>query len=118
LLLFALIAGGCGGSSGSAISGPMCKRAASVGDGGASGCLAANALVECSNGSIDETCLSDTVSCGGSDPGSCKNTCHGNEYALSCGGIGPQAMPANPPAECRAGLATPAGIVFFCCPCL
>jgi hypothetical protein len=108
IVLLALVGAGCGGSSAGAISGAMCTHPSYLDDAGASGCLVARALVACSSGGIDSECISDTLTCGGSDPGSCTNKCHGNEYALSCGGIGPgSTSAAGPPPECRAGLATP-----------
>jgi hypothetical protein len=92
--------------------------------GGTGACHPARLFLSCdgSNG-VSEGCLSDDPShCPGDDatPGvtySCHDTCAPNEYAVSCGSIGGGSS-VDPPAGCHSALATPAGIVFFCCPCL
>jgi len=126
LLLGVLVVASCGGSTGStsgAVSGAMCKHPASLDDAGAGACGLGGALVDCESPSgIGCSCLSDTATCDGCGPNegfTCTNKCHANEYALSCGSIGPPTGPTqDPPVECRTVEATPAGIAFYCCPCL
>jgi len=46
----------------------------------------------------------------------CHSVCKPNEYAVACGGIGPTPI-ADPPAGCTGGLASPGGVIDYCCPC-
>ena len=122
--LILLVLAGCGGSgagsTSSAVSGPSCKHPASLDDAGVGACGIGHAVVDCTDQSgAGCGCISDTLSCDGCGGLTCKNKCKVNEYALSCGSIGPPTGPtADPPAECRGVEATPAGITFYCCPCL
>jgi hypothetical protein len=82
-------------------------------------------LLECTGGGVTGVCVSnDNTGCSGSgavvgDSVVCSNLCAANEYGLSYGGVGPLAPSPSIalPAGCRAGLLTPAGIAFYCCPC-
>jgi hypothetical protein len=97
-------------------------------DASASGaCRAARALVKCSDvtggGRI---CLSDDPATCPDAPSppettTCQSQCAANEYAASCGSIGPSTRPrseSDPPVGCHMAMATPGGIAFYCCPCL
>lgn len=53
------------------------------------------------------------------DLSGCVNQCADNEYGLACGSIGPSASPTpEPPEGCHSASNTPAGIAYYCCPCL
>jgi hypothetical protein len=85
---------------------------------------AGRALVSCAYASgATGVCVSDDVTtCSGSavgEPLSCSNLCAANQYGLGYGGVGPMAAPPSIdlPAGCTAGLQTPAGVAFYCCPC-
>jgi len=47
----------------------------------------------------------------------CQSQCHSNEYAVRCGGIGPEPGP-QPPSQCRTLPQSPGGTQFACCPCV
>ena len=125
-VVLALLAS-CGGGSplpegqmDASTSGVQCRHAAGVGDGTPGACGAARALIDCEypNGS-GCGCMTDGTSCPGCGAGAtCTDQCGANEYVVSCGGIGPTAPSANPPAPCRFASAIPAGIAYYCCPCL
>jgi hypothetical protein len=101
----------------------QCSWPSSLNDAGPGGCTAALALVSCTNSAGDTCgCLSSSMescavgACSGYS--GCRDQCGANEYAVACGSIGPSAQEsANPPAGCTTKLATPAGIVYYCCPC-
>lgn len=46
----------------------------------------------------------------------CVAECARNEFAATCGGVGPGPIPL-PPASCRFHGLVPAGLTFYCCPC-
>jgi Transposase len=98
----------------------QCRHAATVGDGTPGACGAARAYIDCEypNGA-GCGCMTDSTTCSGCGAGAtCTDKCGANEYAVSCGGIGPSAPSADPPAACRFAAAIPAGIEYYCCPCL
>jgi hypothetical protein len=92
-----------------------------VPDAGA--CRTARALLSCqgSNG-VGQGCISDDpTQCPGPNamPGvtfTCQNQCTERQYAVACGSVG--GASADPPAGCGGGSSTPAGIAFYCCPCV
>jgi hypothetical protein len=110
---------------------PACTWPASLDPTDASNgqCVAARALLSCPlAGGVTEGCLSnDLTQCpsggpqAGAPSGACQDECQANEYALSCGTIGPGNQdaepPPPPPAACRGAGVTPAGIYYECCPC-
>jgi hypothetical protein len=105
---------------------PACTWPASVDsrDAGAGACRAARTLLSCSapNGAGEECTSDDPTQCSGDNgmPGvtfTCHDVCGAHEYGAACGSIGPGPT-SDPPAGCRAAEATPAGVVFYCCPCL
>jgi hypothetical protein len=100
----------------------QCHWPSSLDDAGPGGCWAARALVACHD-SAGDTCLcfSDSrgvcASCGDGYSG-CQDQCGPNQYAVSCGSVGPSPNGiADPPAGCTTMLVTPAGIIQYCCPC-
>jgi hypothetical protein len=88
-------------------------------------CRAARAYVTCQDSSgAGQGCLSsDPTACPDIPMGTgvtrtCQNQCAANEYGAACGSIGPSTAPfPTPPTGCRTFAPTPAGIVFYCCPC-
>lgn len=120
--------GSAGGAatSGAAVSG-QCQRASGLDGPGAprDSCKSAAAYLRCEfSGGVTGLCLSDdatrcpdNASVIGTLKG-CQNQCKPNEYAVSCGGIGPNIGNAAPPAGCRSLGVTPGGPGFHCCPCL
>jgi hypothetical protein len=118
LLVGLALVASCGGGSGSAKSGAQCGFAPGVGTGLPGACAAGRALLSCESpmgGGC--TCVTDDV-CGGCDIVPCVNKCKAGEYAVACGGPpNPNITYDDPPAGCRADLPTPAGSVFYCCPC-
>jgi hypothetical protein len=84
-------------------------------------CRAARALVSCSTpGRATETCLSDdpTRCPMGPQPASaCHDSCKPDEYAVTCGAVGPSVGDATPPASCHDPMQTPGGPAFYCCTC-
>ena len=118
---------GCGGSgplaenqTDASASAGQCHYAPGVGDSTPGACGAARALIGCEypNGS-GCSCMTDGTTCPGCGSGAtCTDACGANEYVVSCGGIGPSTSSANPPSACRFASAVPAGIAFYCCPCL
>ena len=130
LVAIVIAVAGCGGSGAleggqdaASLSANQCRRDPSVVDGGPGACGSARAVVDCEfpNGAGCD-CLTDNATCDGCGAGAtCTNKCKANEYAASCGSVGPgdpSITYADPPAGCRLGLATPAGVAFYCCPCL
>jgi len=130
-LVSVLAHGGCkSAATGGGV--PACSWPAIYDAPGVSGqCQASRAYVQCtgSDGTF-EGCPSDYLTQCGSGPNmngpvtysDCKDQCAADEYALSCGGIGPAeadaAAPAsNPPAACHMVSANPGGSVLYCCPC-
>jgi hypothetical protein len=98
-----------------------CHWAASLDDAGPGGCVAARAVVKCTDASgAGCGCLSDDPTrcpgCGPDNGFTCEDACTSGEYAVSCGGI---AVPTTeePPAGCRSAGANPGGFAFYCCPC-
>ncbi len=117
--------GGSGGWSGSG----MCRWPAEL-DGNTPGqCVAARADVECTfpSGASCRCISNDPAICtacvdGGvtivEDGGmTCQNRCGPGEYAVACGQVGPGPIPDRP-AGCGRPEAIPAGIIYYCCPCL
>jgi len=112
---------GNGGASGAGDGLSACKWPSSLDAAGgapAGGqCQAKRALVQCSFQGLSVECLSDDpTKCPNVTSGTCVDQCASDEYAVSCGQVGPGPI-GTPPAGCRNLLATPAGIVFYCCPC-
>jgi hypothetical protein len=84
---------------------------------------AARAVLSCVDpGGAGEICLSnDLAGCpdrAGSAAGSstCQDLCNAGEYGIICGAVGP-VPEVQPPSGCRSRAPTPAGVVFYCCPC-
>jgi hypothetical protein len=69
---------------------------------------------------VTEICpTNNPLQCEGANPpaaDACDAECAPNEFSVRCGGVGPGSVP-EPPAGCHSGVPTPAGIVFYCCPC-
>jgi hypothetical protein len=87
---------------------------------GSGSCRSDRRLLECKTpggGGLD--CL--FQSCAEADgfrPDRCHDLCEPDEFAASCGGIGPNAASNAPPnSACHDALATPGGVIFYCCPC-
>jgi hypothetical protein len=90
-------------------------------------CVAARTLLSCPLSGATQLCISnDPTQCpaggaqAGAPSGPCRDHCQANEYAISCGTIGPgnhAALVASPPTGCHGALTTPGGIYFECCPC-
>jgi hypothetical protein len=129
LLLTVLVAiAGCGGGSplvgqtDATSSAGQCGHAAGLGDGKPGACGVGRALLDCEfpNGA-GCGCVTNNATCDGCAGSTCTDTCDANEYAVSCGGIGPgdpSITYADPPAACRFASANPGGIAYYCCPCL
>jgi len=89
-------------------------------------CRAARAFVTCQDSTgAGQGCLSnDPTACpdipvGASVTRSCQDQCNANEYGAACGSVGPSTAPfPTPPSGCRMLVPTPAGIAFYCCPCI
>jgi hypothetical protein len=109
---------------------PACSWPASLGPNDAStgACRnASRAVLSCTQPSgAGELCLSnDLVQCSDMSAAAaapsgaprCQDLCQPDEFGIICGPIGPTTTGANPPSNCRSLLPTPAGIVFYCCPC-
>jgi len=117
----------CGGSVGAppadAGLAPACRFAPGLAssDAGSSreACIGARALLSCQEPSGFGTgCLSDDRNlCAGLAGSSCQNECAESEYVVQCGGVGPGNVP-DPPSECKFASAIPAGIAYYCCPCV
>jgi hypothetical protein len=91
---------------------PTCREAAVSPTDANGGCVAAAALVKCSQ---NEVCISnDPTSCNGST--GCHDECStSDEYALACDDRtlpGPQ-----PPAACQQKERAANGALYYCCPC-
>ena len=90
-----------------------------------SSCSVDNALLSCTSpdGSNNEVCLSDNINACPDDTaiGNCSDECPTNEYAAACGGppFADGGAPSNAPpaANCHDPQTTPAGVIFYCCPC-
>jgi hypothetical protein len=93
-----------------------------VRDAGVGACRPAHALLSCELGQLTELCLSDdSTKCPGDDvaPGAtaaCHDLCGQQEFGVVCGAVG-VGLTGDPPAGCHGAQDTPAGIVFYCCPC-
>src|SRR5262249_11377628 len=105
---------------------PACTWPAALdaADAGAGACRPARTLLDCTSPQgVSEVCISDDPTrCTGDNgavagPFTCHDTCAPNEYAVSCGKIG-VGLTVDPPTGCHDALASPGGIVFYCCPCL
>jgi hypothetical protein len=109
-----------GGYGGSSTTSDQCGHDPAVGTGQPGACGVGGRLLDCEfpNGA-GCSCMTTGTSCDGCGAGAtCTDQCKASEYAVACGGIGPNAASADPPAACRLALATPAGVAFYCCPCL
>jgi hypothetical protein len=87
-----------------------------------SGCHAAGYYLQCMQGSATQSCVSDSATqcpdLGGTNIGTCIDLCTDSEYAVGCGGVGPNAPSFTPPAGCRGFGRNPGGgSEAFCCPC-
>jgi hypothetical protein len=82
-------------------------------NGGGMGCLS-NDPTQCPGPAAVTPGCSSTTGC--ASTWTCVDVCHADEFAVSCGAIGPQAGPAVP-STCRVTAPTPGGVVFACCPC-
>jgi hypothetical protein len=85
-----------------------------------SGCHAAGYYLQCTQGDVTTFCVSDSATqcpdLGGT--GTCIDRCTDSEYAVGCGGVGPNAPSFTPPAGCRGfGRSPGGGSEAFCCPC-
>lgn len=83
-------------------------------------CRSDRRLLECKlPGGGGMTCLSESCAEDPSfRPDRCEDLCEPDELAASCGGIGPNAGSNAPPnPACHDALATPGGVIFYCCPC-
>lgn len=106
----------------------QCGRASGLDGPGAprDSCTSKRASLTCAlPGGVTELCLSDDLTKCPADPSglgasavSCTNQCASNEYAVTCGGIGPNIGNAAPPENCKSLGPTPGGPQSFCCPCL
>lgn len=90
---------------------------------GRTACSPARALVSCHDpagqGCSCETDGATTCDCSGlvgGGPWTCTSTCAANQYVVTCGGVGPGAVP-DPPAGCTSAGGVPAGFGYYCCPC-
>lgn len=97
---------------------PVCSWPASLNDAAPRQCSAARAYVACTYpGGAGEDCMSDDpTTCPGASAASCTDLCHADEYAVGCGGVGPEPSPPLP-SGCRSLPANPGGGVSGCCPC-
>ncbi|HZL19211.1 MAG TPA: hypothetical protein VFG23_15855 [Polyangia bacterium] len=122
-----LLAGACSGSgsggTGTALSlaGRECSWPVGLNDAGAGGCRAERAIAQCTDSSGDSCFgLSNDVDCSGCGDGfsSPVDKCGADQYGVVCGSVGPSSTPiGTPPAGCTNQGATPAGTIFYCCPC-
>jgi hypothetical protein len=83
-------------------------------------CHAARWLLQCDiGGGGHAICLSDDPhACPNAEAqSSCTSRCKADEYAISCGAVGPSSTSYDPPAGCHDEAPTPGGVVFYCCPC-
>jgi hypothetical protein len=78
-------------------------------------CRFAASLVRCDLPDEATTvCLGECTDAGATN---CRDDCRPDEYAASCGGIGPSAPAADPPPGCGDARFTPAGVALYCCRC-
>ena len=130
LVAVVIAVAGCGGGSAldtgptdATTSAGQCRHDPSVVDGGPGSCGAARAYIDCEfpNGS-GCGCMTDDTTCSGCGVGAtCTDKCSANEYAVSCGSIGPgnpAITYADAPAGCRSLPPNPGGVSLSCCPCL
>jgi hypothetical protein len=116
-------AGSSGGGTGGTATQAQCTRAAGLDgpDAPRGSCSSKRALVSCDvGGGATAVCLSDDPMRCGDEVGAttgCTNECAASEYAIVCGGIGPNIGSAAPPQGCRSQGQTPGGPAFYCCPC-
>jgi hypothetical protein len=110
------------GSNTNTLGAQQCSWPSSLDDAGPGGCRAARALVACHD-SAGDTCVclsSDPQSCPtcGASYSSCQDECALNEYAVTCGSVGPSPGGiASPPEGCTSKGANPGGSIEYCCPC-
>jgi len=103
---------------------PQCARAEGLDgpDAPRSSCKSRRGLLLCEiNADSTEVCLSDDLTHCPSDLAPvplCVSQCEVDEYAVSCGGVGPDSGGALAPEGCRSQGRTPAGPELFCCPCV
>ncbi len=97
---------------------PACSWPASLDDAAPRQCSAARAYVACNlTSGVSEDCMSDDpTTCPDASAASCTDLCHADEYAVGCGGVGPEPSPPLP-SGCRSLPAGPGGGVLGCCPC-
>src|SRR5215471_9213627 len=93
-----------GGATANDLRNRQCGWPSGLGDAGSGGCQAAAAFAECMNAAGEGCgCLSDSsLTCDGCQAAgaTCRDICAANQYAVACGGIGPTANDATPPAGC------------------
>jgi hypothetical protein len=119
-----LLACACTSSSTNDGSLTICRNLPVI-DASTSTCSVDQALLSCTSpdGSSTEVCLSDNINGCPDDTavGNCTSECPNGEYAAACGGPPTDggAAPSNaPPASsCHDPQPTPAGVIFYCCPC-
>ena len=121
-----LLAGCHDGASSTENTLALCSHPASLDDAGPGACTIGRAALTCtlpSGGGCG--CVSNGTSCddacGPASGATCQNHCNDNEYAVACGGpprTDASTSYASPPPGCRGVEFTPAGLVFYCCPCL
>jgi hypothetical protein len=120
-------AAGAPGSVASAVDASGCKMPAQAPpDAGVRACGMGVTLLDCTDarGYGCECVASDPAGgctgCGPAEGYTCQNKCAPNEYATACGG--PPSFDGGfayegPPDGCRVASVTPAGLLFYCCPC-
>jgi hypothetical protein len=104
---------------------PSCSWPASL-DPDSSGsardhCVATRTRLSCAlpDGATESCPTNDPTRCGGANappPEACHAECARDEFAATCGGVGPGSIPV-PPAGCRQSGTVPGGLVLYCCPC-
>jgi hypothetical protein len=107
-----------------------CRWAPSFNDKKA-GWAVARALLQCTDGSVTVSCLSDNLTCPrpnlvpDAKESSCVDRCPTDGYAVAAGGPSlssengdaPTRPPGLPDACSSAGVVTAGGVQYFCCPC-
>ena len=125
VLLLGLVGIGCSSApltnNGGQLTGlPECNWPSDLNNAGPGACTPARLLVSCTDANgASSMCLSDdALTCAGTALGAtCQDKCQPNQYAVSCGEIGPGSGNWTTPPNCSAGLFTPGGIAFYCCAC-
>ena len=86
-------------------------------------CVATRTRLSCAlPGGATEICATDDpLQCEHANappPEACHAACGRNEFAATCGGVGPSGGPGPaPPAGCRFEGLVPGGLTYYCCPC-